>query len=308
MLGINTNVASLTSQSNLFKSGRSLQTSIERLSSGLRINSSRDDAAGLAITERMSTQIRGQDVAKRNANDGISALQVADGVLASVTDNLQRMRELAVQAANGTLNEGDRNNLNLEFQQLKEEVARIIGLEQSAPDTFTNDVDNLGAQFNGVSLLKGTAGDGTAGNFDLDLQIGANEGDTLSVSLNNLADLLFDTAGGAMNDLSALTITDPDNATAIAAASAALTDIDAALDSVTTSRATAGSGINRLEAVIANLDTNNLNLSAARGRILDADFAVETANLTRTQILQQAGTAVLAQSNQLPAQVLALLG
>lgn len=278
MLGINTNVASLTSQSNLFKSGRSLQTSIQRLSSGLRINSSRDDAAGLAIVERMSTQIRGQDVARRNANDGISALQVADGALASVTDNIQRMRELAVQAANGTLNEGDRDNLNLEFTQLAEEVNRIVA------DTT----------YNGVSSFD---------TGDFELQIGANSADKLTVDLTvDGTDTVADAFVTA--DLASLSIAGIDGTNA----DAAITALDDVLDITTASRAVMGSNINRLEAIITNLDTNNLNLAAARGRILDADFAAETSNLTRTQILQQAGTAVLAQSNQLPARVLSLLG
>lgn len=278
MLGINTNVASLTSQSNLFKSGRSLQTSIQRLSSGLRINSSRDDAAGLAIVERMSTQIRGQDVARRNANDGISALQVADGALASVTDNIQRMRELAVQAANGTLNEGDRDNLNLEFTQLAEEVNRIVA------DTT----------YNGVSSFD---------TGDFELQIGANSADKLTVDLTvDGTDTVADAFVTA--DLASLSIAGIDGTNA----DAAITALDDVLDIATASRAVMGSNINRLEAIITNLDTNNLNLAAARGRILDADFAAETSNLTRTQILQQAGTAVLAQSNQLPARVLSLLG
>ena len=270
MLGINTNVPSLTAQKNLGASGASITTSIDRLSSGLRINSSRDDAAGLAIATRMTSEIRGTEVAKRNANDGISALQIADGALGSVTDNMQRLRELAVQAATGTLTTDDRANLNAEFVQLKAQIADVVG----------------GANFNGVNLLDNSTP-------TLTIQSGANSGDTTDITLVN---------GAAVNTaVSTLDITSAANA------NTALTTIDAQLTVLNTGRATLGAGINRLDAVISNLDATFTNVSAARGRIMDADFARETANLTRTQILQQAGTAMLSQANQLPNNVLSLL-
>lgn len=270
MLGINTNVPSLTAQKNLRASGTSITTSIDRLSSGLRINSSRDDAAGLAIATRMTSEIRGTEVAKRNANDGISALQIADGALGSITDNIQRLRELAVQAATGTLTTADRGNLDAEFTQLKAQLGSVV----------------TGTNFNGVNLLDNS----TAA---LTIQTGANSGNTTSISLVN---------GSAVNTaITALDVTSSANA------STALGVIDTQLTTLNTGRATLGAGINRLDAVISNLDATFTNVSAARGRIMDADFAKETANLTRTQILQQAGTAMLSQANQLPNNVLSLL-
>ena len=271
MLGINTNVPSLTAQKNLGSSSASINTSIARLSSGLRINSARDDAAGLAIATRMSSEIRGSEVAKRNTNDGISALQIADGALSSMTDGVQRMRELAVQAATGTLTTDDRANLLAEFDALGAQLTDI------ATDT----------KFNGVDLLSGTPA-------NLAIQTGANSGDTTTVTL--------------VNGSTIATAVDGADISTAAAAATALTTIDAQLTALNTGRATIGAGINRLDAVVSNLDTTVTNVSAARGRIMDADFAKETANLTRTQILQQAGTAMLAQANQLPQQVLSLLG
>lgn len=289
MLGINTNPSSLSAQLNLAKSGGSLNTSIQRLSSGLRVNSAKDDAAGLAIAERMTAQIRGFDQASRNANDGVSLLQVADGSLGKISDNLQRMRELAVQAKNGTLNDTDRDNLNREYTTLAEEVGRNL----------------YSAKFNGNELF-------TTGNDQVDLQVGTGNAaeDTLSVFLN-------DTGATGGVDLQA-SIGGTDVATTAAAlgtidgvdatnATAAVTTLDTAIDTVTNLRATVGAGLSRLEQIAESLQSNSTNLSAARGRIMDADFAKETANLTRSQILQQAGTAMLAQANQLPQNVLSLL-
>ena len=272
MLGINTNVPSLTAQKNLGASGASITTSIDRLSSGLRINSSRDDAAGLAIATRMTSEIRGTEVAKRNANDGISALQIADGALGSVTDNMQRLRELAVQAATGTLTTDDRANLDAEFAQLKAQIGNVVN----------------GANFNGVKLLDNSTA-------SLVIQTGTSNtpGNSTSISLVNGA--------GVSSAVAALDVTSSANA------SAALGVLDSQLTVLNTGRATLGAGINRLDAVISNLDATFTNVSAARGRIMDADFAKETANLTRTQILQQAGTAMLSQANQLPNNVLSLL-
>lgn len=271
---INTNIASLNAQRNLGASQMSLNKSIERLSSGLRINSAKDDAAGLSIATRMDSQIRGSTVAIRNANDAISYAQTADGALGGVTDALQRMRELAVQSANATNNAGDRTNLNAEFKQLQEEITRITG----------------NTTFNNNKVL-----DGTANTF----QVGADTTDTITVTGTDLTDAAAKTALAAApgtNDV-----------TDVAKATASITAIDAALDEVNTERATFGAVQNRFNSVVSNLQNKVENTSAAKSRIMDADFAAETANLTRGQILQQAGTAMLAQANSLPNGVLALL-
>jgi flagellin len=262
---INTNVNSLTAQRNLTVSQSSLATSLERLSSGLRINSAKDDAAGLAISDRMNAQIRGTNVAIRNANDGISLAQTADGALATVTDALQRMRELAVQAQNGSNGTSDRANLDTEYQQLSSEITRIASQ----------------TKFNGNAIISASAGTQT-------FQVGANNGDTLSVATSQVT-----TVAGDL--------------TTSANASTALAAIDSKLDSVTTNRAVYGASISRFGFAISNLQISVENQSAARGRIVDADFAAETANLSRSQILQQAGTAMVAQANTLPQGVLALL-
>lgn len=259
---INTNLASLNTQRNLSSSQSALNTSLQRLSSGLRINSSKDDAAGLAIATRMDSQVRGQQVAIRNANDAISFAQVAEGGLAKQTDALQRMRELAVQSINGTNTSTDRANLNAEFAQLSAEVTRL----------------STATKFNGAAVF------GASQTF----QVGADAGDTITTA-----------------SVAAATITG--SVTDVAAASAAITAIDAALTSANTSRATLGAIQNRFESVVSNLQVSVENQSAAKSRIMDADFAAETANLTRGQILQQAGTAMLAQANSLPNNVLSLL-
>jgi len=262
---INTNVSSLNAQRNLATSKESLATSLQRLSSGLRVNSSKDDAAGLAIADRMNAQIRGINVAIRNANDGISLAQTAEGALATMTDVLQRMRELAIQAQNGSNGTGDRVNLDTEYQELNNEITRIA--------TQT--------KFNGTAIVGAGAGSKT-------FQIGPNNGDTLTVTTATVT-----TVGGDI--------------TTAASASTALTDIDVALDAISTNRATYGAAMSRFAFAISNLQITGENQSAARGRIMDADFAAETANLARAQILQQAGTAMVAQANQIPNQVLTLL-
>ncbi|HEY1059150.1 MAG TPA: flagellin [Limnobacter sp.] len=286
MLGINTNVASLTAQKNLSMSGLGMETSIARLSSGLRVNNAKDDAAGLAIAERMNAQIKGYAVASRNASDGTSLLQVADGAMGKIADNLQRMRELAVQAKNGSLNPTDRTNLNREYVELANEVDRIVS----------------GTTFNGNAVF-------SAANKSMAFQIGTGNAatDTLTVNLTDDA-----TAGG--NDLTTVLVNGNGTIQAnlvgvdtVANATTAITRLDGAIDAITGVRAVVGAGQSRLEQVVAFADIQNTNLSAARGRIMDADFAKETANLTRSQILQQAGTAMLAQANQLPNNVLSLL-
>ncbi len=269
---INTNVSSLNAQRNLSMSQNSLATSMQRLSSGLRVNSAKDDAAGLAIADRMQAQVRGMNVAMRNANDGISLSQTAEGAIGKVSDMLQRMRELAVQSANATNGTDDRANLDAEFQQLGAEVTR----------TLTN------TRFNGLNILGTDAG---AQIF----QVGADSGDTITITTIDLSGdaTLAAVTGGNILDA--------------AASSTAMDDIDTALGTINTERAQYGATQNRFEAVIATLQVGAENQSAARGRIMDADFASETANLSRAQILQQAGTAMVAQANQLPQQVLQLL-
>jgi flagellin len=270
---INTNIFSLNAQRNTSSTQNNLATSMQRLSSGLRVNSAKDDSAGLAIAERMNAQVRGMNVASRNANDGISLAQTAEGALGKVSDALQRMRELSVQSANGTNNADDRDNLQAEFQQLNDEVARIVG----------------GSKFNGTNLLNAAA------TFTFQVGAGTDATDTIDVVATDLSATV--TAVGAL-DISGADAT---------GATAALDALDTAITDVTTSRATMGAVQNRFDSVIANLATSAENLSAARGRIMDADFASETMNLSRAQILQQAGTAMISQANQLPQQVLSLL-
>lgn len=268
---INTNVMSLTAQRNLTRSQNTMATSMERLSSGLRVNSAKDDAAGLAIAERMNTQVRGMNVAMRNANDGISLAQTAEGGLNEVGNMLQRMRELAVQSANGTNSTTDRDNLDNEYQALKTEIARIAEV----------------TQFNGLNIL----GTGAA---TFSFQVGAN------ATANDKIDIIttaVDTTGvGA--------ITGADGTLA----SAEITALDTMIDTITTERAKFGASQSRFESAINNLQIGVENQSAARGRIVDADFAVETASLTRSQILQQAGNAMVSQANSAPQSVLQLLG
>jgi len=272
---INTNINSLTAQRNLNMSQGSLATSMQRLSSGLRVNSAKDDAAGLAIADRMNTQVRGMNVAIRNANDGISLAQTAEGALGKMGDAFQRMRELAVQSANGTNTSTDRDNLQAEFMQLQAEVSR------------------LGSQtkFNGQAVLAGSTNT---------FQVGANSGETISIVS---ADITTATSKTSLATSSAMTI----SGTNASQANLALDAIDLALNEVTTQRATYGAAQNRFDSVIANLQVASENQTAARGRIMDADFAAETASLSRSQVLQQAGNAMVAQANQLPQMVLKLL-
>ncbi len=276
---INTNIQSLNAQRNLSTSQTSLSNSMQRLSSGLRVNSSKDDAAGLAIAERMNTQVRGMNVAIRNANDGISLAQTAEGALGKIGDNLQRMRELAVQSANDTNGVSDRTALDNEYKQLAEENARVIS----------------STLFNGQELLTGSGG--TAGVFSF--QVGANTtaDNQITITTTNMTTGLGTNTQGSVATLGATSAT----------ALTAMTDIDAALTAVSTARSTFGASQNRFDAVVSNLQVSAENQSAARGRIMDADFAAETANLSRAQILQQAGTAMVAQANQLPQSVLRLL-
>jgi flagellin len=273
---INTNLVSLNAQRNLGTTQSMLATAVQRLSSGLRVNSAKDDAAGLAIAERMNAQVRGMNVAIRNANDGISLAQTAEGALGQVGDMLQRMRELAVQSTNATNGSSDRTNLDSEFQQLADEIDRTLA----------------GTQFNGLAILGASAGSMT-------FQIGAgtSSNDTLGVSTTRLDNNASITAvTGATSDI-----------TTAAKATTAITNIDTALDLVNGQRATYGAIQNRFDAIISTLQVSSENQTAARSRIMDADFASETASLTRAQVLQQAGMAMLSQANATPNSVLALL-
>ncbi len=379
-LSINTNVASLNAQRNVAKSQEGLSTSLQRLSTGLRINSAKDDSAGLAISERFSSQIRGLNQAARNANDGISLVQTAEGALTEVGSNLQRIRELAVQASNGTNTQADRDALNSEVTQLKSEIQRVS--EQT--------------NFNGTKLLDGSFS-GVA------FQVGANAGETITIA--SIANTQVASLGGTINRYSAsvsasamtsfataipaggLTINGTDvgaiaagansqeragqiteainrvssttgvgasydatsgqvtltsaaavtvggasgtvaiagfaagsvgtstpavgvnsvNVSSFTGAQDAIAMMDAALKSVNTARGNLGAIQNRFSSTIANLQTTSENMSASRGRIVDADFAAESANLSKGQILQQAGTAMLSQANSLPQGVLGLL-
>ena len=282
---INTNLVSLNAQRNLSTSQGALATSMQRLSSGLRVNSAKDDAAGLAIAERMNTQVRGMNVAMRNANDAISLSQTAEGALGKVGDLFQRMRELAVQSANGTNNDDDRVSLNEEFVQLAQEATRTLE----------------GTQFNGRNILSDTA----ANVF----QIGANNNSSIDrISVDGI-DWSATTDITAVTGTAVITGTEVPTVqiTDIASAQGAIASIDTAIDEINSQRATFGAVQNRFENVVANLMVASENQSAARSRIMDADYASETANLSRASILQQAGNAMVAQANQLPQQVLALL-
>jgi len=280
-LSINTNIASIDAQRNLSSSQSSLATSMQRLSSGLRINTAKDDAAGLSIAERMNAQVRGMNVAIRNSNDGISLAQTADGALAQVSNSLQRMRELAVQARNSTNSSSDKDSLNKEFAQLQSEITRVLG----------------GTAFNGKHIL---GADATTLNF----QVGANTttDDTVSITTTDMA--TGDTTMTTVTNTSSAVI----DSTATSGAIATVIDnIDKAIDDVNDTRATFGATQSRFDSIISNLQSGVENQTAARSRIMDADFATETANMSRANVLQQAGTAMIAQANQQPSQVLSLL-
>jgi len=275
---INTNIMSLNAQRNLSATQSALATSVQRLSTGLRVNSAKDDAAGLAIAERMNTQVRGMNVAIRNANDAISLSQTAEGSLSKINDMGQRMRELAVQSANATNSDSDRKNLDAEYQALAQEIKRNLA----------------GAAFNGTKLFATAAA--------LTFQVGANAATTDQITINteNLAgDAKFTAVIG--NNAK------PDGIATVTAASAALGKLDDMLALVNAKRAEFGATQNRFEAVIQTLQVSAENQTAARSRIMDADFASETAALTRAQVLQQAGTSMLSQANSLPNNVLSLL-
>lgn len=279
---VNTNMPSLNAQRNLGKTQNDLASAMQRLSSGLRVNSAKDDAAGLFQAEIMIADIRGLNQAVRNAADGISLAQTAEGALGEIANNLQRIREIAVQSANATTNE--RGGLQQEVDQLTQEISRIITT----------------SEFNGVALLSGSA--------SLTFQVGADGLASNQVTVSAIIATATTAAGGVGSAYNVnLTATGSIVVSAQAQASAALGELDGAIANIAKKRAEYGAVQNRFEAVIANLQSYSENLSAARSRIMDADFASETAKLTRAQILQQAGTAILAQANQIPQNALSLL-
>jgi flagellin len=393
MSSVNTNVMSLNAQRNLSASQGSLATSMQRLSSGLRVNSAKDDAAGLAISERMNAQVKGLNVAARNANDGISLAQTAEGSLGKVGDMLQRMRELAVQSANATNSDSDRTALQAEVSQLKQEVQRVADTtafngKKLLDGSFTNQAFQVGAnagesinvssianasltalgdvaQGSGTAAGAAVAATGfasptVAGSLTITGKSGAAvdigvipaatsaanrmsqvvsainakssetgvsakyDSTTDAISFSSTAQGTWDgsfTVGGtddgsltgvdaATGITSAATTTgalDTLDISSAGGASAALSQIDSALDTINSSRATLGALQSRFENAVSSIDIQSENISAARGRIVDADFAKETSNLSRAQILQQAGTAMVAQANQIPQGVLSLL-
>ena len=286
MAVVNTNVNASVAQNALTRNERSMNTAMERLSTGQRINSAADDAAGLAISSRMTSQIRGLETGIRNANDAISMIATADGALVEVSNMLQRMRELALQASNGTTTEADRNYLNSEYANLISEIDRI------AQNT----------QWNGMDLLNHT----TTASSTFAYQVGANGGQTISV---DFGDFNNTGASGVMQDLASAHgfISAQTQTSAISTATDAVTEIDNVITSVNSQRATFGAKINQLTYAVDNLANVKVNSEAARSRVLDTDYARETSELARTQIIQQAGTAMLAQANQLPQTVLSLL-
>lgn len=275
---INTNIEALNAQRNLGATALSFGKSVEKLSSGLRINRAADDAAGLGISEKLRGQVRGLNQAMRNGQDGISLIQTGEGALNEVHSMLQRMRELAVQAVNGTLSQADRDSIGVEAQALGAEIDRI----------------STSTKFNGVSLLSAAA--------TISLQVGANATDVMTVTLSQVDVATLDSASAIANFSSATA----GDVTA-AKATLAITQIDVALTTVSTARGKYGAAQNRLEHTIASLGVASENLASSESRIRDLDVASEMVNFTKTQILQQAGTAILAQANSAPQSVLSLL-
>jgi flagellin len=275
---VNTNIASLNAQRNLSTSTDSLKTSLQRLSSGLRVNSAADDPAGLAISQTMTMEINGNNQGIRNANDGISMAQTAEGALGQIQNNMQTIRQIAVQAANGTVSDTNRSQLQTEVDQLTQEISRIV--------QTTN--------FNGTMLLSGGA--------SITFQVGAS-----GVANNQVVASGLDLTTGINSYANSLSATGTINITTSANASAVLSALDSDINAVSNDRSQLGAVQNRFQAVVANMANYVQNLQDSRSRIVDTDFASETANLTSNQILQQAGTAILSQANQVPQAALSLL-
>lgn len=272
MLSIQTNTQSLNAQKNLSRTQKSLAGNFQKLSSGLRITRAGDDAAGLAISEDMKAQIRGLGQAERNANDGVSMLQTAEGAMNEVSGILTRMRELAVQASTDTVDDTQRGYLNQEFSALKDEVDRISAV----------------TEFNGTSLL-----DGSASNVEFQVGVNNSSNDRISVSFSDMSSNGIGLSGTTIGSKGG--------------AQSALSSIDTAIENVSGERAGIGATENRLNITVSNLQSARENLSAANSRIRDVDVASETASMTKNNILQQAGVAVLAQANQLPSMALSLI-
>jgi len=284
MAVVNTNIGSSLAQAALMKNERSLGTAMEQLSTGKRINAAGDDASGLAISARMTSQIRGLETSIRNANDAISMVDTAEGALDEITEMLQRIRELAVQSGTGTTSSDDRTYIDAEFNELRSEIDRI------AKNT----------EWNGATVIDGTRG--SAGTVTY--QVGVDGGQTLSVDFGDMT-----ASSGTMASLngSAVGLNGGTAASGITLAASVITITDTAIDAVSSQRATFGATSNRLTHAVDNLTSVKTNAEASRSRILDTDYASATSELARTQIIQQAGTAMLAQANQLPQSVLALL-
>ena len=282
---VNTNIGASVAQAALAKNKRALGTAVEQLSTGKKINSAGDNAAGLAISARMTAQIRGLGAAISNANDAMSMVGTAEGALDEIASMLQRMRELAVQSGTGTTSAADRTYMNSEFVALREEIDRIA--------------DNT--QWNGQNILDGSAG-ASVGKSTVAFQVGANEKQTISTTFGNFNNTTGKLSGLASKRLSAATI-----ASGITVASGAIGELDTVITDVSAQRATFGAVSNRLTHAIDNLTNVKTNSEASRSRILDTDYSVATSELARAQIIQQAGTAMLAQANALPQTVLSLL-
>jgi flagellin len=289
MTSVNTNTTATISSNALAKNDRAMSQSMERLSTGQRINSSADDAAGVAISSKMTSQIRGVDQATRNANDAISMVQTADGAAIEVTNMLQRMRELSVQAATGTNTSSDITSLNSEFEALRDQIGFVA----------TN------TQWNGKAILDGTAGeaDGTSKRV-VNFQVGANNAQTIAIDFGdfNLAKGATGASAGVSKGALAADLSKLEVNTALV-----INTLDDAIAGVNAQRSSYGAMVNRLEYAVDNLSNVSQNAEASRSRILDSDYAAESTELARTQIIQQAGTAMLAQANQQAESVLALL-
>jgi flagellin len=277
MAVINTNVSALYSQNAMIKNSRSMSTTMEQLSTGVRVNSAKDDAAGLAIGQNMTSTIRGLNQAVRNANDGINMMQTAEGAMIEQSNMLQRMRELAVQAMNGTYSDVQRGYLDKEYQALSVQINRI------ATDTKWND----------QSLLNGASGGSGSGTAVFTYQVGKDSGQTITVSIGTMS-------------ASGLSITATDVGT-VTTATATLSAIATALETINSQRAGLGAAINRLQYATDNLTNISTNATQSRSTIMDTDYAVATSQLAKNQIIQQAATAMLAQANQQPQSVLSLL-
>ena len=280
---VNTNISASVAQAALVRNERALGSAMEQLSTGKKISSAADNASGLAISSRMTAQIRGLDQAVANANDGVSMVNTAEGALDEITDMLQRMRELAVQAGTGTTSSEDRDYLNLEYLELLAEIERI----------------SANTEWNGQAILNGSAGG--ANISTVAFQVGADPTQTISLGFGGFANTQ------AMQSLDGFNLSAATVASALAAASQVITAADIAIEEVSKQRATFGATSNRLLHAVDNLTNIKTEAEASRSRILDTDYAAATSELARTQIIQQAGTAMLAQANQLPQTVLALL-